>query len=55
MLNPLVKFLIERMEGKLSRLDDFSQDVDNYDAYQQVVEDVTAYWTEVKTVLGQII
>jgi hypothetical protein len=54
-MNPLLKFIVKRLEGKLDDLQQFTDQVDNFDAFQAVVNDMEAYFDELKQIVGDVI
>lgn len=54
-MNPLLKFIVKRLEGKMGELHEFADEVENYKAYQTIVEDMESYFTELKQIVGDAI
>lgn len=53
-MNPMLKFIVKRLEGKLSSLRDVADQGDNYDAFQIVLEDMEVYFGELKQIVGEV-
>jgi hypothetical protein len=44
--------VVERLSGKVDDLAKYSDEVENFDAYQHVVDDIESYMGALKEVLG---
>ncbi|MDF2650947.1 MAG: hypothetical protein K0Q73_6752 [Paenibacillus sp.] len=54
-MNPLLKFIVKRLEGKLTDLQQFTDQVDNFEAFQVVIEDMEVYFDELKSIVGEVL
>jgi hypothetical protein len=53
-MNPLLKFIVKRLEGKMNSLHEYGEQVENYDAFQAVIEDMEVYFNELKQIVGDV-
>lgn len=54
-MNPLLKFIVKRLEGKINDLAAYQDEVENYDAYMKVMNDVEDYFAELRTIIEDVI
>lgn len=54
-MNPLLKFLVKRLENKMTSLREVGEQGDNIDAFNMVLEDMEVYFEELKAIVGDAI
>lgn len=54
-MNPLLKFIVKQMESKLKTLGNFSDEVENHQAFDLIMEDMTIYFDELKGIVGDVL
>jgi hypothetical protein len=54
-VNPLLKFIVRRLEGKLQDARYFSDQVDHHEAFDAIMEDMEVYFDELKQIVGEVI
>lgn len=54
-MNPLLKFVVKRIGGKIDDLSSFSDDMDNPAAFEKVAEDLQDYYNELRQLIEEVI